>query len=114
MMNSISVYYDGWQMDCCGEPFKIGDMVQWDCVKSNNDFLVQADYYYEAHDDTDLVIAGKVIEIYGIKCQYEKRDNGVLYPISYHKTPIPQAKEFMPDEVAESGFLVVLNDVAIK
>ena len=62
-MKAISVYYDGWQMDCCGEPFKIGDMVQWDCVKSNNDFLVQADYYYEAHDDTDLVIAGKVIEI---------------------------------------------------
>ncbi|MDO4897229.1 MAG: hypothetical protein Q3971_07685 [Moraxella sp.] len=113
-MNAISVYYENWQMDCCGESFKIGDTVQWDCVKSNDDFLIQADYYYEAHDDSDVVIMGKVAEIYGIECQYEKRENGVLYPIGYHKTPISQAKEFMSDKMAESGFLVVLDDVVIK
>lgn len=101
-------------MDCCGTPFKVGDEIKWDCVTPNDDYLIQANYYYEAHDESDVVIIGKVAEIYGIKCQYEKRDNGVLYPVDYHKTPVNQAKEFMSDEMAESGFLVVLNDVVIK
>ena len=23
------IWYDGWQMECCGDPFAIGDVVEW-------------------------------------------------------------------------------------
>lgn len=109
----ITIYYESWQMDCCGTPFAIGDTVKWDCVKSDDDWIIKADYYYEAHEKCHFIITGKVAEIYGVNCEYEQRDDGMFYPIAYQTTPIQQVKEFMTD-VAESGFLVILDNPQIQ
>lgn len=29
------ISYDKWQFECCGEHFKIGDMIEWEVVKLN-------------------------------------------------------------------------------
>ena len=45
------IFYEDWQMDCCGDPFAIGDDVNWVCVKGDDGALVACDYYYDAHAD---------------------------------------------------------------
>lgn len=106
------VFYESWQMDCCGTPFQIGDTVQWDCNLSNEDFIADADYYYEAHGETRFNLKGVVIEIYGVKYAYKENEDNIYYPVSHSMLPLKKAEEFMKD--GENGFLVVLSDVEIK
>lgn len=28
-MESCVVSYDSWQMQCCGDPFSVGDKIEW-------------------------------------------------------------------------------------
>ncbi len=35
MKKYCTVLYEGWQMQCCGQPFGIGDMVKWDVFAFN-------------------------------------------------------------------------------
>lgn len=105
----ITVYYESWQMDCCGTPFGIGDTVEWRCDKADDSFLIKADYYYEAHDIVDYVVTGKVVQIQMVKCEYKEKNN-IRYPISYTLETLRKAAEF----TAESGFLVMLDNVEIR
>ncbi|MDR1135395.1 MAG: hypothetical protein LBL49_04350 [Clostridiales Family XIII bacterium] len=46
------VAIDGWQMQCCGVPFKVGDKVEWIVGKHGLPSKVSSDivdYYYEHH-----------------------------------------------------------------
>lgn len=105
----IKVYYDGWQMDCCGKPFSVGDLVKWMCIKSiKGNWIIDVDYFYEAHDDSDYVIYGKVVHIDAIQYEYSKSRNNVLTPISYTRKPIKKCEKFM-----EEGYVVTLTDVQI-
>lgn len=104
-----SIYYENWQMDCCGESFSIGDKVEWNCAQYDDDFLVKADYLFESHLSSDFEISGIVSEIYAVKYEYENR-KGVNYPISFLTTPMTTSSEFIEKE----GFLVVITDVTIK
>lgn len=109
-----TIFYEDWQMDCCGEPFAIGDGVNWTCVKGADGELVVCDYYYDAHADDNikpLQITGQVLDIAQIDFQYELKD-GVCVPVSYHHNPIKTAQRFMFN--SGGGFLVLLGDVAIK
>lgn len=46
------VFYEAWQMECCGEVFRVGETVRWP-VLGRGDFTLlgdeDADYLYEAH-----------------------------------------------------------------
>ena len=48
-----TVFYDSWQMECCGTPFSVGDIVKWLVLKAeqlNTPVNVGAiNYCYEAH-----------------------------------------------------------------
>jgi hypothetical protein len=68
------VSYEDWQMQCCGDPFKIGDSIKWPVykwVKTDNqgtdDSLTGVDYIYEAHDtrlpSEMLSLMGVVVDI---------------------------------------------------
>lgn len=108
-----TVFYENWQMDCCGEPFAVGDVVKWDCVKNDFDEIIdiECDYYYEAHGDENsrlFQITGQVLDITHIEFQYENQD-GMFVPIGYHKKPIEKAGEFMFER--GGGFLVVVENI---
>ena len=48
----LKIYYDGRQMECCGNPFKVGDTIKRGVSKFNaQDYFLfkDADYSYEAH-----------------------------------------------------------------
>ena len=61
------VFYDSWQMECCGVPFSVGDSVKWlVCKAESTNFstdLGKIDYYYEAHSSNwkrIFVLEGRV------------------------------------------------------
>ena len=80
---NCKVYYELWQMQCCGIPFKIGDTVKWQIIKEPQfgfDFglLNDVDYAYEAHDHTAKLFnfTGVVTRIWGLYERYEpSKDN---------------------------------------
>ena len=62
-----TVFYDSWQMECCGTPFSVGDIVKWLVLKAeqlNTPVNVGAiNYCYEAHSSdwqNIFVLEGKV------------------------------------------------------
>ena len=75
-MNRCIVFYESWQMECCGTDFFIGDTVKWlvyPCNYLNTPVDVgKVEYCYEAHDsdwNKLSVLEGKVEDI---KILYEK------------------------------------------
>ena len=72
MKTCCTVLYEGWQMQCCGQPFRIGDMVRWDVFAFNEtiiDIPQTIEYIYDAHYETSdglLTLQGIVHQINAI------------------------------------------------
>jgi uncharacterized protein DUF6578 len=56
------VFYEGWQMECCGDPFTVGDRVEWTLVVrfevepwSPRTTGVEVDLHVEWYGDTPIV-----------------------------------------------------------
>ena len=49
----VLVFYEYWQMECCGNPFKVGDKIKWLVTESEGLRLPidvgRVNYIYEAH-----------------------------------------------------------------
>lgn len=91
-MNEVIVWVDGWQMQCCGKPFDIGSIIEWN-VRTNIDFelspiedLGTINYYYDDHADSNTVISvlnGEVTEICKVYHAYKlDKDNNVYRSVS--------------------------------
>ncbi len=104
----VTICYASWQLECCGEPFKVGDVVTWDCIPSKSD-IVRCDYDYEAHAESECVITGEVAHIYHLSYHYENKD-GVLYPVSYTKKEIENVIEHQ----ISGEYLVILTHASIQ
>jgi len=78
-MDQITVWVEGWQMQCCGEPFRKGDRVEWTALKWAFDMpplaeIKSIDFFYENHAGTDrevFVIRGEVSKIGAVFQKYE-------------------------------------------
>lgn len=103
------IYYEAWQMDCCGTPFSVGDDVEWSCIKPMQDdsLIGQYEFIYEAHGDANYIVCGKVKHMDAIYYEYHN-ENNVFTPISYTRKPIEKCEEFIAD-----GYLIQLTDVQI-
>jgi hypothetical protein len=84
-----------WQMECCGEPFAVGDSVEWSLTDEPDvDWLeaaigteLAADItHQEDHHDAErdvIVRRGKVLSIRCAYCRYAPKPGGderTLYP----------------------------------
>ena len=53
-MKKCTIYIDGWQIQCCGDRFKVGEFVKWRVENYNKrieqyEAAGEFDYYYENH-----------------------------------------------------------------
>lgn len=117
------VFYEGWQLECCGKDFKINSIVKWPVCNGNNIKLPiktkKIDYYYEAHDDRDIyILEGKVKKIKALYEKYEpSKDNprilvatdGILFDI---KSSIEITRE--KNNMDFSGYLVYIENYSIR
>ncbi len=61
-----NIYYHAWQLQCCGEPFRVGDRVDWTCEvpsKPTNVSDIIVDFTEEHHGSETHSISGVVDKI---------------------------------------------------
>lgn len=124
MKTCCTVLYEGWQMKCCGQPFKIGDMVKWDIFAFNEtltDIPQTIEYIYNAHYETSdglLILQGIVHQINAIYTKYKaSADNPqLLVPVSSLLKSLVKAdgNEEEVNGMTFDSYIIVLGDVSIK
>ena len=68
-MDNVVVYYQAWQMQCCGEPFVKGDIVTWevfiatDSLEDGNPIIMPELYEWQKEIEP-IVVAFSVGEPY--------------------------------------------------
>lgn len=83
------VWYADWQMECCGEPFELGDRVTWTVEEADDrewlpaalgpDHAVTVTHLEEHHAQDEsrlLTLTGFVTKITGAWCAYGPRHVG--------------------------------------
>lgn len=124
-MKKCLVFYESWQMDCCGTAFSIGDTIKWLVCKAELQYISidigKMDYDYEAHSSewkSLFVLEGKVEEIKILYQKYEpsENDSRFLVPVSGELVEIETAKGFDKNwnDMQASGYIVSLNECIIK
>ena len=125
MHNNCAVFYDSWQLECCGIPFKIGDSVKW-LVLEESELntpvdMGKVDYCYEAHSSkwTQLfVIQGRVGRIQTLYQKYEPSEQNPRYlvPTGGRLVESQQAKGFEKDdgELKATGYLVNICNYTVR
>ena len=122
------IFYDLWEMECCGVPFKIGDTIDWlvrnidgikDTIEVDNLY-----YIYDAHNDDweniyKLKGIVKTINIYYEKFEMKKvNGRNMLVPIpKTSKLVNTNSSNDYEKEIGEqkaSAYVVELEDVTIR
>lgn len=122
------IFYDLWEMECCGTPFKIGEGVDW-LVRNINGIkdtieVDNLDYIYDAHNDDweniyKLKGIVKTINIYYEKFEIKEVDGrNMLVPIpktsKIVNTNSSDDYEEEMDGLKASAYVVELEDVTIR
>lgn len=124
-MEKSVVFYESWQMECCGTPFTIGDTIKWlayeaECLNTPVD-IGKIDYCYEAHSsewNNLFVIEGKVEEIKILYQKYLPSENNtqLLVPADGRLVKTQSAKGFEKemDDMEASGYIVLLGEYFVR
>lgn len=66
-LDTCNIYYESWQIQCCGDPFKVGDVIHWTCnpvSKPRNCDGMPIQYEEEHHIGESHEITGVVESIW--------------------------------------------------
>ena len=122
------IFYDLWEMECCGTPFKIGEGVDWlvrniDGIKDTIE-VDNLDYIYDAHNDDweniyKLKGIVKTINVYYEEFEIkEVEGRNMLVPIpktsKIVNTNSSDDYEEEMDGLKASAYVVELEDVTIR
>lgn len=73
-MAGMTVFYEDWQMECCGRPFAVGDEVAWPLVavdpRESGDRYYGAGAWVENHGDRTRRTTGRVRAIELVRQEY--------------------------------------------
>ena len=125
MQENCKVFYESWQMECCGRPFAIGDSVSWLVLREtelNSPVDVgRIDYCYEAHSsawEELFVLTGRVEQIDVLYQRYEpsKENPRYLVPVGGMTIPAEKAEGFEQDRdgMKATGYVVTLSGVTVR
>ena len=120
----LIVWVDGWQQECCGQPWAIGSVVDWALTPVSQEHRLTALFSAEAGvlldtreehhgglgDDTERT-RGTVIAVRAVQGRQESKDGGddlFLVPGSARLTPLTHSNG---DELRWDGFLGYLVEL---
>ncbi|WP_030614062.1 DUF6578 domain-containing protein [Streptomyces achromogenes] len=73
-MAGMRVFYEDWQMECCGRPFAVGDEVAWPLVAAEpgerGERYYGAEAWVENHGDRTRPTSGRVRAIELVRQEY--------------------------------------------
>ena len=123
--DECKLYYESWQMQCCGDPFAVGDKVDWTCVipsQYKNAHGIIIDFDEEHHGFATHSISGTVTRIIAERSEFAKGERVVCY--NQAKTIQEEIltangfeKEICSDEETDRtfwGYIVTLKDAVVK
>lgn len=120
---------DGWQMECCGRPFRVGGLVEWTLSVDKDlgwladilgsDIASQIACFEDHHGalpEGAPVTYGKVRAIQAVRWRYEARPGGsakALYPVpgtgTFASVERADGRESKTGEACFAGYLVDLD-----
>ena len=123
--NKCAVYYESWQIQCCGEPFAVGDHVNWTGfvaseTKYAHGFII--DFEENHHGPSSHAIAGTICKILAERSECPKGEREIYY----HRASVIHSNilradgyesEYKSDESTDRtffGYIVILKDVVVK
>ncbi len=123
--DECKLFYEAWQMQCCGDPFAVGDKVGWTCIEPReykNAHGIILDFEEEHHGFATHSISGTVTQIIAERSEFPKGKRVVYYPQAKTiQEEISKAdgreKDFPDDEETERtfwGYIVTLKDAVVK
>ena len=123
----MSVWVEGWQMQCCGKPFEVGSRVAWTLVPVGADFLGDmlgagsrgtidaAEEHHGAVPEDTPETTGTVRAISAVQCRYAPVPGGdermlAAVASSAVQTAVQAADGWVPDRggLQFAGYLVRL------
>lgn len=124
-MDECTVYYDAWQMQCCGDPFSVGDKVDWTCIapsERKNAHGIIIDFDEDHHAFATHSITGTVVKIIAERSESPKGEGVICYEdVNIINEEIQRAdgRESVledDDTTVHSfwGYIVELKDVTVK
>ncbi|MFG2548578.1 DUF6578 domain-containing protein [Streptomyces sp. NPDC048581] len=92
------VFYEDWQMECCGTPFKVGDEVSWPLLLSDADGELGGGWH-----DQLTEIAGAVEDLPGDEgaVRVLREEDGLV--VALHQHPVDVIADEEVGEVGEVG-----------
>lgn len=96
-MTMWNVWYDDWQMECCGKPFSVGDEVAWPLRPQ--DAGEPGEFRVETHDDDWPVTRGRVRSVHIVSRAYRQTEPG-----SYVYEAVPGTMRTRPVETCPKWF----------
>ncbi|WP_093876312.1 DUF6578 domain-containing protein [Streptomyces sp. TLI_105] len=89
---AVTVWVDGWQMQCCGEGFAAGGVVSWDLVRVDPEDYADVvgerwapaiDFREEHHgqEPDRVAVSLEVLTIVEVHCRYETSPGMTAFPV---------------------------------
>ena len=124
-LEECTVYYDSWQMQCCGKPFSVGEKIKWTCTipkRYGNAHGTIIDFYEEHHCKETHEISGTVTKIIAESSDTPLEEKRICYDkVTVNKNELQEADGW--DEYNDEdnslrhsfwGYIVELENVTIK
>ncbi len=123
--DECKLFYESWQIQCCGEPFAVGDKVDWTCTMPTgfrNAHGIIIDFEEEHHGFATHSISGTVAQIIAERYECPKGKTTVGRPqekIFHEEIHAANGfeKEMRDDENTErhfGGYIVTLKDAVVR
>lgn len=123
--DECTIFYESWQIQCCGAPFAIGDKIEWNCTlpsEYKNAHGIPLDFEEEHHGSATHSIVGTVTKIISERSEFPKGKREVWYKkaMTIHDE-IQKAEGWESDYKGDDqtdrkfwGYIVTLKDVTVK
>lgn len=124
-MDECAIYYEAWQLQCCGAPFSVGDKVEWTCIMPNeykNAHGLIIDLEEEHHGFATHSVSGVIAKIIAERSEFPKGQREVWYKrakviqkeLQHADGRESQLKDDDKTERTFWGYIVTLKDVIVK
>lgn len=119
------IYYESWQIQDCGDPFEVGEKIEWPCTKSSdfkNAHGIAIDFQEDRYGFSTYSVCGTVDKIIAERSEFPKGKKNADYGTAQtiHEE-ISKANgwesELKDDETTERtfwGYIVTIKDAVVK
>lgn len=123
-MEKCIIYYESWQLQCCGDPFSVGERVEWSCIKPGRfkeAHGIKLDFVEEHHIGDTHLVSGTVNRILAERSEVPYTEAPIVYElVDVIREEIQHAdgweSRLKDDESTRRafwGYIVELKDVTV-